>query len=160
LFATSVPDEYQTEKRILEILTPTKFFPDTKYLASQLEGMNNRIQPLNDWIHNLMLPQFQRFIASDATFTYAFDTFEILISLSYAYHTHNPKNTYWTPLGSYSYRHSNRERILKDISTSIRTLGNTSPYVTSKIFGHTAEECNSQLDLFSNWVQKLLQPGR
>ena len=156
LFATSVSDEYQTEKSILEILTPIKFFNNTGHSAQNLEGMNKHLMPLNDWIHNLLLPQFQSLIASDTKFTYIFDTFEILISLNYAYHSQRSQNNYWTPLGSYSYRHNNNStRILKAISTSINAQGDNSPYVTSHIFGHTAEECTAQLDLFSKWLQEL-----
>lgn len=155
LFGTPVHREHREDKTAIELLPPFCLFEGGNEPARLLEGMDRRYAPLNDWLHALLQPRFRSLIPSEARFTYAFDRLEVLMALSYAHHAKRDKGWYWAPLGGYGYRYDNRDRILKEIQSSIESLGDKSPYVRSDIFGHSAEKCIEGINAFTAWVSKL-----
>lgn len=154
LFATPVHREHREDKTAVELLPPFCLFENGNEPAKWLEGMDRRHAPMNDWLHALLQPRFRSFIPSDARFTYAFDSLELLMALGYAYHAKRSKDWYWAPPGSYGYRHDNRERIIKELQASLDSLGDKSPYVKSGVFGRTAMECKTGLEAFTLWSQE------
>ncbi|TDM05097.1 MAG: hypothetical protein C4K60_20090 [Ideonella sp. MAG2] len=155
LFGTIVHREYKEDKSAVELLPAFCLFERGNEPARLLEGMDRRHAPLNDWLHALLQPRFRSFIPSESRFAYAFDRLEVLMALSYAYYAKRDKDWYWVPPGCYGYRRDNLDRILKELRSSIESLGDKSPYVRSGIFGHSAEECSAGIDAFATWVPKL-----
>ena len=106
-----------------------------------LEGMYGRKLMLNDWIHEAVRPHAVRIIPDESRYTFVFDTLEILMALSYAYKDDQTSGMYWAPLGGFALRRDNRIQVFKEIEESLSTMQDKSPFVTSGIFGETAEEC-------------------
>ncbi|MCS6997637.1 MAG: SIR2 family protein [Casimicrobiaceae bacterium] len=154
LFGTPVHREHRKDKAAVELLPPFCLFERGNEPARLLEGMDRRYAPLNDWLHMLMQPRFRNFIPSESRFTYFFDRLEVLMALSYANHAKQGRDWYWAPLGSYGYRHDNRDRILKEIRADLDSQGDKSPYVRAGIFGSSPEECRKGIDAFVNWAQQ------
>lgn len=155
LFGTTVHREYKEGKCAVELLPAFCLFERGNEPARLLEGMDRRHAPLNDWLHALLQPRFRSFIPSESRFTYAFDRLEVLMALSYAYYAKRGKDWYWAPPGCYGYRGDNLDRILKELRSSLESLGDKSPYVRSGIFGHSAEECSAGINAFTAWVREL-----
>lgn len=155
LFSTPVHRENREDKTAVEMLPAFCLFERGKEPAKQLEGMENRRAPLNDWIHVLLRSKAQGILPTEARYTYAFDRLELLMALSYAFHAKRDNNWYWAPPGAYGYRHDNRQRILNEIQNSLDSLGDKSPYVKANIFGHSATDCKAALEAFANWVKEL-----
>ncbi len=152
LFGTPVHGEHQEDKTAVELLPPFCLFKRSDELKKLLEGMDNHRAPLNERLHVLLQPQLRSFIP-ESRFTYAFDRLEVLIALSYACHA--KLGTGWGPPGCYGYRKDSLDRFLKELRSSLKSLGDESPYVKSGIFGHSAEECIKGVDAFEAWVPKL-----
>ena len=110
-----------------------------------LEGMYGRKLMLNDWIHEAVRPHAVRIIPDESRYTFVFDTLEILMALSYAYKDDQTSGQYWAPLGGFALRRDNRVQVFKEIEESLSTMHDKSPFVTSGIFGETAEECKKGL---------------
>lgn len=156
LFGTTVHREHKEDKTAVELLPAFCLFERGNEPARLLEGMDRRHAPLNDWLHALLQPRFRSLIPSESRFTYAFDRLEVLMALSFAHHSTRPEGwPYWVPPGCYGYRGDNLDRILKELRSSLESLGDKSPYVRSGIFGHSAEECSAGIDAFTAWVREL-----
>ena len=110
-----------------------------------LEGMYGRKLMLNDWIHEAVRPHAVRIIPDESRYTFVFDTLEILMALSYAYKDDQTSGQYWAPLGGFALRRDNRVQVFKEIEESLSTMHDKSPFVTSGIFGETAEKCKKGL---------------
>lgn len=156
LFGTTVHREHREDQTAVELLPAFCLFENGNGPAKLLEGMDRHYAPLNDWLQTLLAPQFRGLISSEARFTYAFDKLEILMALSFAHHVIGAEGwPYWVPPGCYGYRRDNLARILKEIQSSIESLGDKSPYVRSGIFGHSDEECIAGINAFTAWVREL-----
>ena len=151
LFSTIVHREHQEEQTAVELLPAFCLFERGNEPARFLEGMENRLAPLNDWLHVLLQPRFRSLVPSESKFSDYFDRLEILMALSFAHH----RQPYWMPPGRYGYRRDSLERIVREMQSSIESLGDKSLYVRSGIFGHSAEECIAGLNAFTNWVREL-----
>ena len=160
LFATPVHRENREDKTAIELLPALCLLGNSSDTAQLLEGMNNRLVPLSDWLFELLKPKVKDIASSEARFSYAFDSLELLMALGYAYHAKRPKDLYWAPLGSYGYQHDNRERIINELQASLDSLGDKSSYVKSGAFGHTAMECKTGLEAFSQWSQEFRRRWR
>jgi hypothetical protein len=154
LFSLPVLRENYRDRVIVQLLPPFRLFQNND-TTKALQGMESRYAPLNDWIYEVLKPYFQQIIASDSRLTMAFDKLEILMALSFAYHGSRNGESYWAPPGAYGYRGENRERIFAEISDSLTREGDSSPYVTSHIFGDTAKVCSDGFDLFKDFAQKI-----
>ncbi|MEA4856120.1 SIR2 family protein [Solidesulfovibrio sp.] len=156
MFRTPIHREHRKDIVAVEQLPAFCLFDEGSRPARLLEGMDRRQTPLNDWLHNLLTPQFRGIIPSDSRFSYAFDKLEILAALSYSHHVKDSLAFgHWTPPGRYVFRYEDRTRIIESIRDSLSTHKNNSPYVKSSIFGQTFDECIVELDKFIEWISTL-----
>ena len=151
LFGTTIHQEHREEQSAVELLPAFCLFASGNEAARLLEGMERRYAPLNDWLHALLQPRFRSLVPSESKFSDCFDMLEILMALSFAHH----RRPYWMPPGRYGYRRDSLDRIVREMQSSIESLGDKSLYVQSGIFGHSAEECIAGLNAFTNWVREL-----
>ena len=119
-----------------------------------LEGMDRRYAPLNDWMHDALRPYAKRILSNDGQYTRAFDKLEILIALG-AGHTRTFTGRYWAPPGAFGYRYQTREVIFREIQESLATMQLKSPFVSSGIFGDTAEDCEQNLCALKEFIPLL-----
>lgn len=155
LFGTIVHREHREDQTAVKLLPPFLLFEHGNGPARLLEGIDCPYAPINVWLYKLLQPRFRSIIPSEARFSYSFDRLEVLMALSFSHHVKRAEGwLYYAPLGCYVYRRSNLDRILKEIQSSIERLGDKSPYVRSRIFGHSAEECISIINAFTDWVRK------
>ena len=122
-----------------------------------LEGMDNRISPMNDWIHDALRDHLRSRIPNDDIYTFTFDKLETLIALGYAHLDRTGRNT-WFPPGAYLHRSQNRERILQEFETSLSETGANSPLVQSGIFGDSADQCKDALTKFAARLPAIYAP--
>ncbi|UFS56842.1 SIR2 family protein [Comamonadaceae bacterium M7527] len=156
LFGIIVHREYREEQTAIELLPPFWLFRHVNELGKLLEGMDRRRAPLNDWIHALLQPRFRSLIPSEFKLTDAFDKLEVLMALGFAHHAKRPEgHPYLVPPGCYGYRRDSLDRIVKEMKSSIESLGDNSPYVRSGIFGHSAKECIAAVNALTDWVPEL-----
>ncbi len=121
---------------------------------SHLIGMEKRLAPFSDWIHD-KLRKHTKSVIPDDQYTFDFDKLEILIALGYAHHSNKILGSYITPIGAFGYRGENTIRIVRDIEASIRTHSHNSPYVRSGIFGDTASDCQQNTERFKDECNNL-----
>ena len=119
-----------------------------------LEGMGDRVLPLNDWIYKVLWPYAERIISGNDRYTLVFDTLEILMALSYAHHQGKGDDRYWAPPGAFVYRRENQTRILQEIRKSLETRKDESSFVTCGIFGESAEACERSLTTLEGFVSR------
>ena len=121
-----------------------------------LEGMESKYAPLNDWIHGVLRDHTASILPNDLRYSLVFDRLEILMALSFAYYKKRLESAwYWAPPGAFGYRDQNRQRTLREIEESLSTLQDESPFVESRIFGVTAENCRQSLDAFGEFSDKV-----
>jgi hypothetical protein len=113
------------------------------------------LKKYHDWLQIAVKPYMARITISNKRFSLMFDKLEILMALSYAYRTEQSGEYYWTPAGSYGYRHDNQEKILKEIAGELSTDGENSIYVTSRLFGDSVKKCTEGLATFQEFVKRL-----
>ncbi|MGZ5008873.1 MAG: SIR2 family protein [Bdellovibrionales bacterium] len=154
LFTVTIRNEYREDKLAIQHLPALCLFERGTEPAKLLNCMERRHVPLNDWLQNVLKPYMKRIITSESHFELIFDKLEILMALSYAYRTQQTGEYYWAPLGSYGYRHINRDKILKEIEASLSRDGENSIYVISKIFGETLRECTDGLTAFQDFIKR------
>ena len=155
----------QEDLHAVEVLPP--FCAFRSYLNGTdamriLEGMDKHYAPLNDWIHDALRPYAERIIPSNERYTFVFDKLEILMALSYAHHkgkwsldTNSFEKRYWAPPGAFGYRSKNSNSIIQEIGESLSTKQDESPFVTSGIFGNTADDCERGLTTLEQFIPRL-----
>lgn len=77
------------------------------------------------------------------------------MALGFAHYAKRTKDWYWAPPGAFGYRSDNRSRVLQEVEQSISSKGDQSPFVTSGIFGDSAESCTQALTAFREFVAKI-----
>lgn len=157
LFGTPIYFDYQQIILAVEKLPPYCLSASGNHFANLLISTKiNNPTPFNDWIHDLLESKFRFLFPNKETFSYIFDKYEILISLSYSYHVKRKGKSDWIPRGRYGYisKHNIRQHIINEIRNSLEMQGDISPYVKSGIFGNTARECIEELDLLVKKVSK------
>ena len=131
--------------RVIQLFLPDCLFSELSVSGGDpieiLERMFKRRLILSQWIFEALLPHARRIITVDDRYTMVFDKLEILMALNYAYIEDRSPDWYWVPSGGFAHRTDNRDQIFKDIEESLTSMQDKSPYVTSGIFGATAEEC-------------------
>ena len=149
VLGTTIRREHKEDLPAVQILPPFCLFSDVSSVDGQamriLEGMGERKVPLNDWIHDTLRPYAERIIPDNDRYTLVFDKLEILMALSYAHKAKRTSEWYWAPPGAFGYRSDNRTRIMQEVEESLSTKQEESPFVTSGIFGETAEDCKKGL---------------
>ena len=153
MLETTIRGESQKDILAVQKLPPFCLFSHGGMVMQNLEGMERRLAPLSDWILKALRPHAERIVPDNDQYTLAFDKFEILMALNYAFHRPEGQG-YWAPLGAFRYRSDNRDRLLQEIKESLSKKQNESPFVTCGIFGETAEDCERGLadlkDFISN----------
>ena len=140
----------------VQILPPFCLFSGGGQVMRHLEGMDRRYAPLNDRIHDTLRLHAESIISDNNRYTRIFDKLEILMALSFAYHKDEwSSEWYRAPAGAFGYRSDNRGRIFQEIEESLSAMQSESPYVTSGIFGETAEECKQGLEGLKQFIPKL-----
>jgi hypothetical protein len=120
-----------------------------------LPGRERQHTPLQNHLGALLFelvgPQFD----SEIAFNLAFDRFEVLAALCYAAPQVARVQTgerYWTLPGAYGWRSDNRQRIFQELSESLATAGDGSPYVVSGLIGKTAALGRANLEELQKFV--------
>ena len=152
---TTIRREHKEDLPAVQILPPSCLFSDSGQVMQILEGMDRRHAPLNDWIHEALRPYAERIIPDDNRYTLVFDKLEILMALSYAHKAKRTSEWYWAPPGAFGYRSDNRTRIMQEVEESLSKKQAESPFVTSGIFGETAEECKKGVAALEQFVPEL-----
>ena len=123
-----------------------------------LEGMSNRISPLNDWVHDALRDHLCSRIPNDDRYTLTFDKLETLMALGFAHLDRNSGNGIWFPPGAYLHRSDNRQRILEEFDDSLSETDTDCPLVQSGIFGDSAEQCADTLNDFVTRLPEIYGP--
>ena len=152
-FETTFHRKHEEDIPAVRLLPPSCWFPEGGKVMRILKGMDKRLAPMNDWIHDALWPHAERIIPDDKLYTRVFDKLEILMALGCAHKY--PYEGYWAPPGAFGYRQDNRDQVFNEIEESLTTMQDQSPYVTSGIFGATAEECNQGLTNLKEFIPKL-----
>ena len=153
LLETPIRDEHwgdKADKSAAEVLPPSCLLDDS-HVMRILDGMERRHVPLNDWMHDALRPHAARIVRDDTRYTFIFDKFETLIALAY---THIRPEYGWLPLGAFGYRTDNRDRIVTEVTQSLSSRLDDSPFVRCGIFGETSEVCRQRLDALRSFVGK------
>ena len=154
MLETTIHREHRADVLAVQILPPFCFFSDGRKMGI-LEGMKSRKVPLNDWIHGALRPCVEPIIHHDNQYALIFDKLEILIALSYADYKDEWSEYYWAPPGAFVHRYENRVQIIREIRESLSVKRDESPFVTCKIFGETAEDCEQGLEALEQFIPKL-----
>ena len=156
LLAATLRKKHQEDVLAIQILPPSCLFESGGQVMQILEGMDKYHAPLNDWIHDALRPHAERIIPDNDRYTLVFDKLEILMALSYAHHdAAQSSKRCWAPPGAFGYRFQNFNSILREMEESLSAEGNASPFVTSAVFGETAEDCKQGLAALKDFVPKL-----
>ena len=136
-------------------LPPFTMFETGGQVMQILEGMERHHVPLNDWLHDALRETMRQLIPDDDQYTFVFDKFEVLAALACGHRQKQTFGDYWAPPGAFGHRNANRKRAIETIRRSLEEGGDGSPFVTSGIFGKTAEECGKGLSDLEAFVQGL-----
>lgn len=154
IFQTSIARVNREDVPAVQVLPPFRLF-DRVETPRMLEGMDRRFAPLNDWLQAFYRSQMKRLIPNDDRYALCFDKLEMLMCLSHAYLVEKKPESFWGPAGCFGYRRENQSRIFDEINNSIEQQGNNSPFVKSKLFGQTADECKAWLPAFAEFFQRI-----
>lgn len=155
LFSTSIHRESREDIAAVQILPPFCMFDKSGNNAKFLEGMEQRRAPMNDWLYNLLRAPLKSLIPNEKRYQLTFDKLEILMALGFAFQEKRSGDNFWAPPGAYGYRRESYERISVEIEESITKDGDKSVYVTSGIFGLSAEACMKTLNEFKGFISKV-----
>jgi len=153
LFTAPVRDSNRQEHPVVQLLHPLVLISNDDHAKALLGGTQRHHYQLSHWLYSVIREVARETIPNDRSFELAFDELEILMSLSFA--TYADWGSDWIPLGEFGPRRQNRELILRKIEESLSTLGGSSPYVVSKIFGETKEACNIAISKLNANVAEL-----
>ena len=157
MLSATLRGEHQEELPAVKILPPFCLFSRGGQVMQILEGMDKHYAPLNDWIHETLRPYARRVISDNNRYTLVFDKLETLMALSCAHPISSPGflDRYWAPPGAFMYRAESRSRVMREIKESLAKEQDESPFVTSGIFGDTAQDCEQGLTALEQFVPEL-----
>jgi hypothetical protein len=138
---------------IAQLLPPYWFSEHGPEVWRDLDGMDRRHAPLNDWLYALLKPSLQRLVSSEDSFERAFDRFEVLFAIAYA--VHGERKDDWVPPGCFGYRWSNRDRVISEIQASIAKQGTESPFLKSGLLGDSVSDFERALAAFQKTLSHL-----
>lgn len=142
IFSVSVAREGQEDKRAVEVVPIWALFQRGAEAMKVLPGREREYTPLQNHLEELLFEVLGPHFDSSEAFSMVFDRFEVLAALAYAapqVERAQASERYWTLPGAYGWRSENRRRILQEVSDSLKSAGNGSPWVTSRLVGTTAE---------------------
>ena len=96
-------------------------------------------------LRECLRPHARRIVPDDTRYEMIFDRLEILLGLAYCCRGGRPEtmqsgcDPFWNLPG-------NVERLLNEIEASLSSEGDQSPFVTSRVFGGTEEECRRRIE--------------
>jgi SIR2-like domain len=122
-------------------MLPPLVLADSNFMM-QLEGMDRRRLPLNDWIYVVLRDSVMPMLADPATYEHVFDRWEVLLSLAYL-HLANDKRG-WSPPGVYVYRRENFSRIVSELEASIKGPAGHS-FFAANLFGANKNQCEQRI---------------
>lgn len=152
LLNVTVTREHHEDKRAVELIPIWALFERGADALKVLPGRDRQFTPLQNHIEEVLWPLFQSHFSSEAAFHLAFDRLEILIALFYALPAIEKGSRYWTLPGSYGWRGDNRQRVFNEIRTSLTTVGDNTPLVTSRLVGNSAEQALKNLAELEQFV--------
>ncbi len=152
VFGTTIHRKYEEDLPAVRLLPPSCFSVDGRQAMCKLQGMERSHAPLNDWIHQAIRSHAKRIVPGTNQYTLLFNKLEILMALGCAHY--KPYDRYWAPPGAFAYRRD-QGSVFKEMEESLVTLQDGSPYVTSGIFGASAEECTHALTKLKEFLPKL-----
>ena len=149
LLKAPISEEHRDDKAAVEVLPPSRLLDGNGQLMRILDGMERRRFPLNDWMHDVLRPYAARVVPDSTRYTFMFDKLETLMALAYT-HVHSGHAP--PPLGAFGYREEHRSRIVTEITESLSSSADDSPFVKCGIFGDTSEVCRQRLDALLGFV--------
>jgi hypothetical protein len=154
LITISVAREHHENKFVVDLLPAACLF-ENDGVPKWLSGMEARRVPVSDWLCVWLKPFLKNAFPTEKAYELCFDKFEILLALAYGYRSGRPPEWYWVPPGAFAYRNDNRTKILSEMKASLTPDGSESLYVTSKLFGITAEECLKSINDLEAFISRL-----
>ena len=151
LFSTLVRQKNGDQWPVVEFLP--RFALDGRDAKQFLAGMERRLAPLSDWLHETLRKHLANLSLDEEQYTMIFDEFEILLALGCGYSWSDRIRGYSAPLGAFMYR-DNTKRIFQDILESIEQQREESPYVKSGIFGDSVAVCKKEVENLCGLVRK------
>jgi hypothetical protein len=138
---------------VIRLLSPQWLSGNGPEIWRNLEGMDRRHVPLNDWIFDFLQPTLKRLVPDNISYEMAFDRFEVIFALAYA--VHGERDNDWVPPGAFGYRYRNKDKIVSEIQESVKKHGNESPLITSGLLGNSTSEVDSALLALQNTLSHL-----
>ncbi len=96
-------------------------------------------------LRECLRPHTRRIVPDDTRYTVTFDKLEILLGLAYCCRR-GRSDTLQARCDPFWNVPENGERFLNEIEASLSARGDKSPFVGSRIFGGTEEECRRRLE--------------
>jgi hypothetical protein len=155
LFTTLFKEQYEKERRIVEVAPVLALFEMNADAMKLLPGREREYLPLNNRLHDHLLSSIGSAFSSSDAFTLAFDWFEVLAALCYGIPAATNGGHYWAPPGGFVYRNENREAIFAKIKDSMSRLGDRSPFITSGIAGGSAKAWLENLSALEGLVARM-----
>ena len=114
-----------------------------------LKGMEDKYLPLTTWVSGVLGPPALQVVPDSATYSVAFDRFEMLLALYCAHRATAGPPMSGVPRGAFGFHWDDYESLSNEFAESVAGLGRESPLVASGIFGTTVQECENALRLLS-----------
>ncbi len=146
LLSVKIVREHRNELISAVALHPLSMFDRGVSDVKLLPGKERHYLPLNSWIEDYFAPLGNALFQSDQEYRNGLDKTEFLWTLAYARLVREEDGHFWVPFGNFIYRSDSYTQLMKDFRSSITTAGESSPYVTSSIFGTSVMECEEILD--------------
>ncbi len=135
-------------------LNPVSMFDHGTNAVKLLPGKENHYLPLNSWIEDYFEPLGQTLFQSNQEYRKCLDKLEFLWSLAYARNVQEQSSHFWAPFGNFIFRSDSYTQLMKSVRSSLSAAGESSPYVTSSIFGTSTKECEEVLDKYETLVSQ------
>ena len=156
LFSTRVQQQFSKDQYAVELIAPALLFR-TETEMQVLEGMEDRLVPLNDWLFRTLREFTKDFISDEYHFTYTFVKFEILLALHASFYGKDSWS--WEiPIGTFRYKLDAASQVIKELEGSISRLNDTSQFVVSGIFGESADNCIQAVEDLKKWLFEYFSP--
>lgn len=116
------------------------------------EGLERSRLPLTMWVYEMLRPHTRGFLPNAAAYAEAFDQFEVLLALNCCYRKQLAAEWVPVPVSLFAFRWENPGRGIAVVEDSLARDGEASPFVTSRLFGATQEECRASLQLLAKEI--------
>ena len=147
LFTTRVEPRYDGEHGADAAgqLAASFLSADVGQFGVPLEGFERHYLPLTEWVYRMLWRYCRSAVPDHETYTRAFDQFEALLALNACHRRLAIGGSVVVPPGAFAYRLTNLDWLSQTIQQSLESQAADSPFVTSRLFGATREECGASL---------------